>query len=144
MQPTPIGRKNILFGWIFILLGIFFGIYLEMKLADPEWGIGTTRVLRKLLKDAHGHALCLAFLNVLYGLTIDATSLSTGMKNQGAWLAIIGAVVFPFSMVLTIINPPLFYGTYVAGFFLFVALWIIIVGLCRRPAAVTAPPPPQP
>lgn len=133
-MPTPIGRKNIVFGWIFILLSLFFGVFLELKLADPQWGTGDTRVLRKLFKDAHAHAIGLAVLNLLYGLTIDAAGISDAMKNQGAWLAIIGAVVFPLSMILTVFNPPLFYGTYVAAFFLFVALWIIIVGSLKRSA----------
>ncbi|MFC1849611.1 hypothetical protein ACFL27_05320 [candidate division CSSED10-310 bacterium] len=133
MRNSSLGRKNITFGWLWILCALLFGVYLEIKLADPQWGIGYTRMLRKLYKDAHGHALCLAFLNILYGLTIEGAHLSEGIKNQGAWLAILGAVLFPLAMIFTVYHPPVFYMTYIAASFLFLAIWIMIVGYIRRP-----------
>lgn len=131
MTEIHIGKKNIAAGWILVLLAIVLGVWLEIRLAEATWGTGDSRILRKLLKDAHAHALCLAFLNILYGLTVDRIHLPPGILNQGAWLAIIGGYLFPAAMVLTIVHPPLFYATYVAAFFLFISLWIIIVGSFR-------------
>lgn len=132
MKDKLIGRKNITFGWLWLLLFILLGVFLEIKLSDPHWGVQGTRVLRKLLKDAHAHGIGLAIINIIYGFSIDGANLADGIKNQGAWLAILGGALFPVSMLLTIVSPPLFFGTFIAAFFLFIALWIIIVGYIRR------------
>lgn len=132
MDSLVSGRKNIIFGWISIFIWVLFGIFLEMKLSDPQWGVGPTRILRKLLKDAHAHAIGLSFLNILYGLMIDRITFDPGIRNQGSWLALTGGALFPVSMLATILNENLFYGTYMAGFFILIAIWIMFIGMVRK------------
>ena len=90
------GKKNIIFGWSWLILFLILGFYLFLRAADPSWA----GLQRLAWRAAHVHGNVLAFLNILYGLTIDKTNLGSGLKQAGSWLAIIGAILLSGSLLL--------------------------------------------
>jgi len=101
-----IGRANLTFGWIWILLFMAFGGFLEMKLLDEAWAAQFLEPTRALWRSAHVHGLLLSFYNLFYGMLIDNANLSERAKRGGSVHAIIGAIVLPVSLFLSAFYPP--------------------------------------
>lgn len=126
-----IGRKNIKFAWIWILLGLLLGMFLEFKLSDPNWGKDATQFTKMLLKTAKIHGLLLAFLNLFYGLMIDNLNASIGMKKAGSWLILLGTVIFSGALFLATFSMKFAYFAPLGAVCCVLAILIMIIGQCR-------------
>jgi hypothetical protein len=105
-----IGDLNKKFGWIWLLIGPLMGLYItsqfnnlgavyarvteEIAIAGQNltlyMGEPGIRGANRLL---HVHSALLAFLNILYGQSIDSVNLSDKTKKLGSVLAVIGAIL---------------------------------------------------
>ncbi len=104
-----IGDLNKKFGWVWLLIGPLMGLYITSQFRlDPAYaaireqvmianqnltlymGEGLLRTPNRLL---HVHSALLAFLNILYGMSIDSVALSDKTKRLGSVLAIAGAIL---------------------------------------------------
>ncbi|MFQ5800595.1 MAG: hypothetical protein ACE5HH_02595 [Candidatus Hydrothermarchaeales archaeon] len=112
---TEVGRANIRFGWLWILLFTVFGGFLEMKLLDEVWAGQFLAPTRALWRSAHVHGLLLSFYNLFYGIQIDRTRLTERAKRGGSVHAIIGAIVLPVSLFLSAFYSPLRYLAALGG-----------------------------
>jgi len=112
---TSIGQSNIRFGWIWILVFTVFGGFLEMKLLDAVWAVGVLEPTRALWRSAHVHGLLLAFYNIFYGIQIDKTTLTDKSKRGGSVHAIMGAIVLPVALFLSVFYSPLRYLAALGG-----------------------------
>ena len=74
-----IGKKNISFGWIWMLLGIILGAILGMWSFNGPFPspLGDyTSLPRRLIRLSHIAFIALSIINILYGYEIDKIRLS--------------------------------------------------------------------
>lgn len=110
-----IGDLNKKFGWIWLLIAPLLGILItamfnsrgaeyssvmnEVTIAGQNvtlyMGEAFPRVANRLL---HVHSGLVAFLNILYGLSIDNVPLTEKTKRLGSILAVAGAVLVTFGL----------------------------------------------
>jgi len=112
---ADIGRSNIRFGWIWILIFTAFGGFLEMKLLDEIWAGQFLAETRALWRSSHVHGLLLSFYNLFYGSQIDGVKLSDRAKRGGSVHAIIGAIVLPAALFFAAFYSPLRYLAALGG-----------------------------
>ena len=129
---AEIGRANLRFGWIWILLFTAFGGFLEIKLLDEQWAEQFLAQTRALWRSAHVHGLLLSFYNLFYGLLIDKTGLSERAKRGGSIHAIIGAVVLPISLFLSAFYYPLRYLAALGGLAVIGSAAVMVKGHLSR------------
>jgi hypothetical protein len=129
---VEIGRSNIRFGWMWILLFTVFGGFLEMKLLDQVWAVGVLEPTRSLWRSAHVHGLLLSFYNLFYGAQIDKTNLSDRAKRGGSVHAIIGAVVLPIALFLSAFYNPLRYLAALGGLAIIGSAAVMVKGQLER------------
>jgi hypothetical protein len=123
-----IGKANIKFGWIWILIFLIFGGFLEIKLLDSVWADQFLAPTRALWRSAHVHGLLLSFYNLFYGLLIDKTNLSDRAKRGGSVHAIIGAIVLPSSLFLSSFYSPLRFVAALGGLAVIASTAVIVKG----------------
>jgi len=147
-----IGDLNKKFGWIWLLIAPLLGILItamlnsrgaeyssvmrEVTIAGQNltlyMGEAFPRVANRLL---HVHSGLLAFLNILYGLSIDNVPLTEKTKRLGSILAIAGAVLVTFGfysiqvMSLSSLGFPL---RVLGGISIVVAVLILAVGEIKK------------
>lgn len=86
------GKKNILFGFIYLITTVALGLFLAKKLGsqDPQWFDSMTRAL---LKTAHVHGNLESVLNIVIGLVLYHYGNSQRtLARAASVLAITGAV----------------------------------------------------
>jgi hypothetical protein len=125
---AEIGRVNIKFGWLWILIFLIFGGFLEIKLLDTLWADQFLAPTRALWRSAHVHGLLLSFYNLFYGLMIDKTNLSERAKRGGSVHAIIGAIVLPSALFLSSFFSPLRYLAALGGLAVIASTVVIVKG----------------
>ncbi len=123
-----IGRNNIKFGWIWILIFTAFGGFLEVRLLDAVWAEQFLAPTRALWRSAHVHGLLLSFYNIFYGIQIDKVNLTDKAKRGGSVHAIIGAIVLPISLLFSAFYPPLRYLTALGGLAIIGSAVIMVKG----------------
>ena len=115
LASYPIGHTNIVFGWLWMNLGFLTGLLLGLKveqfglntlLTGPTWLDGYDSVPRRLLRLGHIAFLMLALLNVVYGLFIDGSALSHGLKVVGSAAMIFGAIGVPILCIAAAFHRP--------------------------------------
>lgn len=105
-----IGDLNKKFGWIWLLIGPLMGMYItgqfnslgpayasvmkEITIAGQNQSLYMGEpVIRTANRLLHVHGALLAFLNIVYGFSIDSVPLSDKTKKLGSILAVAGAVL---------------------------------------------------
>lgn len=132
-----IGKRNIRFGWIWVLVGLLVGAVMGMwsfngPMPSP---VGDYASLpRRMLRLSHIAFIALAFMNILYGYEIDKTKLTPRMKRLGTGLMISGALLMPLFLLSAVFYEPLKYLTVISATLLMVAVAIITIGLVRKKA----------
>lgn len=124
------GRRNLIFGWLWLLLFMFFGAFIKMKLGDDEYREGYTR---DMWRAAHAHGNLFSLINILYGLLLGRASLSPGLKNAGSWLVIAGAVLLPGTLFLSPLAPAVEPLGVLGALCMFAAIGLMAVGFLRKP-----------
>ncbi len=95
-------------------------------------GEGPLRGPHRLL---HAHGALLAFLNIVYGLSIDNVALSDKSKKLGSILAVVGAVLVTLGFYFLQVMPLNAFGfpfRVVGGISLVVAIVIIAFGQLKK------------
>jgi hypothetical protein len=123
-----IGKSNIRFGWIWILVFTVFGGFLEVRLLDTAWAEQYLDTTRSLWRSAHVHGLLLSFYNLFYGLMVDETNLSDRAKRGGSVHAIIGAVVLPLALLFSTFYSPLRFLAALGGLAIIASAVVILKG----------------
>lgn len=147
-----IGNLNKKFGWLWLLIAPLMGMVIssqfntkgveyasimnEVTIAGQSltlyMGESFPRVLNRYI---HVHGGLLAFLNILYGLSIDDVPLSDNTKKLGSILAVIGAIFVTLSFFvlmttsLSSISLPL---RALGGLGLVVSILILVVGELKK------------
>ncbi|MBL7665786.1 MAG: hypothetical protein JNM93_11685 [Bacteriovoracaceae bacterium] len=103
--PTTIGQLNIVFGWVFIVLGILSGSVLGMWSFDgpmpaPKNHTNYVDLSRRLVRLAHIAMFMLPVINILYGMFIDSALLTPQLKQIGSISMIICMIGVPFFLIL--------------------------------------------
>lgn len=126
-----VGKKNISFGWVWILVGIIVGAIMEMwsfngPIISPIDNY--TSLPRRMLRLAHIAFIGLAITNMLYGYEIDRIQLKNKLKNIGSKCMIYGAILMPIFQIATIFFEPLKYVIMISATLIIIAVVIMVVG----------------
>lgn len=130
-MEVNIGRKNISFGWLWILTGIVLGAVMGMwsfngPLQSP---LGDYASLpRRLLRLSHIAFIALAMINILYGYEIDKINLKDKFKKIGSKSMIYGAVLMPVLLLAAVFYEPVKYFTVIPAFLVIIGLLVIVRG----------------
>lgn len=129
MPAGEIGRKNVKFGWWWLLLFFLCGLCMEaLYVLWPAWETVEKEATRQTVIFSHVHGIGTAFLNIFYGYYIGSTSLSQSLKKLGSALAIFGAAFFPVVVVLSIFIPPILKVAPLGGLALIISVALMAWG----------------
>lgn len=124
------GRRNIIFGWLWLLMGLLLGAYLQFKVgSSPEW---MTSGRRMFWRTFHTHASMLAIMNIVYGYCLERVNLGSGLKITGGLLAIMGTMLFSGALLLAGIKYELAKLAFPGSWCIIIAIIILILGLTKR------------
>lgn len=88
------GRKNLIFGFIYIIFTLALGVFISTKLkGDPAFAKEPFAFPRVIMRAAHAHGNLEAILNIIIGLIVDRLRLTDGLKQTISILIIIGTVM---------------------------------------------------
>ncbi len=130
-----IGKKNISFGWIWILSGIIIGAIMGMwsfngPLASPVGDY--TSLPRRLLRLSHIAFIALAVINILYGYEIDKIKAKEKLKKIGSNFMIYGAVLMPLILLMSVFFEVFKYLTVIPTTLIIIALFIMVYGKIKK------------
>jgi len=123
-----IGKKNISFGWIWILAGVLVGAVMGMwsfngPLVSPVGDY--TSLPRRMLRLSHIAFIALAMINILYGYEIDKVK---KYNKIGSNCMIYGAVLMPIFLLGAVFFESIKYLTIVPSILVIIALLILVLG----------------
>ena len=93
------GQINVLFGWIWMCVGLFLGMILGLRAEGENWLGGYVSVPRRYLRLAHVAFIALSIINILYGKELGAVDLPNQVKDIGSALMIFGAMGVPLACI---------------------------------------------
>jgi cytochrome b561 len=126
-----IGKRNITFGWIWILAGLLVGALMGMwsfngPMPSP---VGDYASLgRRMLRLSHIAFIALAIINILYGYEIDRLKISKRLRSIGSRSMIYGAALIPLLLIGAVFFEPLKYLTTLPAVLVILAVSIIVYG----------------
>lgn len=133
-----IGDINKKFGWLWLLMAPVMGMVITSSFRGGGYayildgGAGVADTFQRFgNRTFHVHVGIFAFLNILYGTSIDETKLGEGTKKLGAYLAVLGAILVSLSFFGSIMPSVSAIGfqSRVIGFIsLLAAIVIVLVG----------------
>lgn len=124
------GRRNIIFGWLWLLAGLLLGAYLQLKMgSNPEWMDSHQRMLWKAF---HSHASMLAIMNIVYGYGLERAKLGSFLRVTGGFLAIIGTILFSGVLFLAGIKYGLAKIAFLGSTCIILAIVILLCGLLKK------------
>ena len=129
-----IGRKNIKFGWLWILVGIFVGAIMSMWSFNGPFvsPVGDYDSLpRRMLRLSHIAFIALAMINILYGYEIDKVKLKEKFKSLGSNFILYGAILMPLVLMGAVFYENLKYFAVVPIFLIIISLIIILAGIMK-------------
>lgn len=130
-----IGKKNVSFGWIWILVGIILGAVMSLwsfngPLPSP---VGDYSSLpRRLLRLSHIAFIALAVINILYGYGIDNIKIKDKYKKIGSNCIIYGAVLMPLLLLAAVFLEPLKYLTIIPAILIIISILIMASGKLKK------------
>ena len=130
-----IGRRNVVFGWVWLLGGLILGAIMGMwsfggPLASPFGDY--TSLPRRLVRLGHVAFMALPMLNILYGYEIDKVKLTKNMKKFGSVSIILGAILMPLLLISAAFYEPIKYLTMLPAFLIIFSVSLIVYGLLRN------------
>jgi hypothetical protein len=94
-----VGQINIVFGWVWMGIGLIFGMILGMWAEGEEWLGGYASLERRYLRLAHVAFIALSLINILYGKELGAVDLPISIKHTGSYLMIFGTAGVPLTCI---------------------------------------------
>lgn len=127
------GRKNIIFGWLWLLCALLAGAYFQFKAeASGLEGMSPAQMMF-WMAFIPINAGALAIMNIVYGYCLDQVNLSDRLKITAGLLAIMGTILFSGSFFLaTIIRYELVKLIPLGTWCIILAIVILIVGFVKR------------
>lgn len=101
------GMVNLLAGWIGILAGVVSGAIIGLYFHRDDWLGGYASYPRRLARLGHIAFFGLGFVNLAFGLTFHAVSLSPEPAAFASICLILGAVSMPLCCFLAAWKKPL-------------------------------------
>jgi hypothetical protein len=92
---------NILVGWMAMLLGVLSGAAIGLFFHIDAWAGGYASFRRRMLRLAHISFFGLGFINLMYGLTLQAIPLPQSFATTGSYGLIVGVITMPLCCYLT-------------------------------------------
>ena len=92
---------NILVGWAAMLMGVLSGAAVGLFFHIDEWAGGYASFRRRMLRLAHISFFGIGFINVMFGLTLQALQLSAPVVEIGSLRLIVGVITMPLCCYLT-------------------------------------------
>ncbi len=114
------GDLNKTFGWTWLLILLPISLLLGMNMNVSALNVAN--------RPFHVHSGLLAFLNILYGLGIDAVPISDKTKRIGSVLAILGTILVTIAFYSFQVESLLFFGTPL----ILVAIGIMVYGQLKK------------
>lgn len=105
MQIT--GNWNLFAGWAATLSGVLSGAIIGLFFHRQNWRGGYDSHPRRFIRLGHISFFGLGFTNVLFGLTVQARSLSGGVIELGAASLILSVITMPICCFLAAWRKPL-------------------------------------
>ncbi len=126
-----VGKRNISFGWIWILAGLIVGAIMGMwsfngPMPSPVGDYASLQ--RRMLRLSHIAFMALAIINILYGYEIDRIQLKNRLKSIGSICMICGAVLMPIFLIAAVFFEPMKYLTMISATLVIIAIAIMAVG----------------
>lgn len=92
---------NIIVGWVAMLMGVLSGAAIGLFFHIDAWAGGYASFRRRMLRLAHIAFFGLGFVNLMYGLTLQAIPLPRPLATAGSLGLIIGVITMPLCCYLT-------------------------------------------
>lgn len=130
-----IGKKNISFGWVWILVGIILGAVMSLwsfngPLPSP---VGDYSSLpRRLLRLSHIAFIALAIMNILYGYEVDKINMKEKFKKIGSKCMMYGAILMPILLLAAVFLEPLKYLTIIPAILIIISVLIMVFGKYKK------------
>jgi hypothetical protein len=101
----PIGRRNVVWGWVTMPLGAISGSILMAwsfagPFAPPSGFHDYTDLPRRMVRLAHIAVFMLPIINILVGKELDRLALPEAWKRFTSWSAIVGMIGIPLGLTL--------------------------------------------
>lgn len=93
--------QHIFFGWGLFLLGVFAGAAIGLFFHRENWAGGYGSFRRRMLRLGHISFFGLGFMNVMFGLTVQASSLSISHPAVVSLGLVVGGITMPLCCYLT-------------------------------------------
>lgn len=122
------GRKNIVFGFCYLVIMLVLGMFLAFKLKDTAWAKEPFAFPRVVMRAAHVHGNLESVLNILVGLLVDRISVGDGLKKTISILMIIGAIMHSGMLLLTPALPAISNLAVVGAITLVIAIVLMAYG----------------
>jgi uncharacterized protein YneF (UPF0154 family) len=124
-----LAKRNILFGWIWILMGIVAGMILGMFVFNGPIMLSSemmdyTSMTRRMLRLGHIAFFGLGIINWMYGMTCEYLKLRS--SNLTSWLFIFGAVAMPLTLFFSAFFEPFKYAMAIPAVSIFAAVVLLI------------------
>lgn len=131
-----VGKKNISFGWLWILVGISVGAIMGLWSFNGPFNspVGDyTALPRRLLRLSHIAFIALGVINILYGYEISKINLLLRYKQLGSRSAMYGAILMPLLLLAAVFVESFKYLTVIPVILLFIAILVMVVGKYKFP-----------
>ncbi len=93
-------HANLVFAWIWIVLGLIAGAVLGIGFHREDWMGGFDSWRRRLMRLGHIAFLGTAMINLGFAFTVQLFELHASMLPLAGWLLIVGAVSMPLMCYL--------------------------------------------
>ena len=101
-----IAAPNLLAGWIAMLAGALSGAIIGLFFHREEWMGGYSSFRRRMTRLGHISFWGLGFINILFGLSVNALELSSGNVRVASAAFILGLITMPLCCFLTAWRKP--------------------------------------
>jgi hypothetical protein len=139
-MKTDAAQLNLLFAWLWILLGFVSGLGLGLFFHRENWLGGYGSFKRRMYRLGHISFFGLGAVNLLFYLTMQKISPQEPLAGVASWALIIGGVAMPLCCVFMAHFPKahLIFAVPVVSLILGGALTLAILVRDSRPVPVAA------
>ncbi len=122
---------NLLAGWVGMLGGVISGAFIGLFFHQDQWMGGYGSFRRRLVRLGHISFLGLAFINILFALTVRTLALPSLHVRVASLAFILGAITMPLCCFLTAWREPLRYLFPIPVVSVFVGIVSLLMGWSR-------------
>ncbi len=94
------GHLNIIFGWVWLSVGLLFGMTLGLKAEGETWLGGYASLTRRYLRLGHIAFIALSLINIVFGMEVASVVMSDSVKTIASILLVFGAAGVPLACLV--------------------------------------------